>query len=298
MAAIASWARARIHPDNKDLVGTALKTLSAGLSSDRANTRSGAVSALTDLLGSLDDTEEQALAEKFVNMLEDPVPGVRGSAAAGLARLGGNGVAALERALDNPDLRPIATQLLASAGAASKPAVDGLIDLLENGTMEARGDAAVALAAIGPNAAEAVAALQKIVAAPTVAADDSAGLRYTSAYALGRIGTAAAPAVEALQALSTADDPMMATVAVWALLKIEPTKAERFETAVPLLRKALRGDAELVRLEAAVALGDIGSKAASAIPILELVAEDDPVDGVRKAAQAALERIKGSPSTP
>jgi HEAT repeat protein len=91
---------------------------------------------------------------------------------------------------------------------------------------------------------------------------------------------------------------MMATVAVWALLKIEPTKAERFETAVPLLRKALRGDAELVRLEAAVALGDIGPKAASAIPILELVAEDDPVDAVRKAAQAALARIKNSPPTP
>ena len=298
LAAIASWARARIHPDNKDLVVAAFKTLSAGLSSDRANTRSGAVSALTDLLGSLDDTEEQALAEKFVTMLEDPVPGVRGSAATGLARLGGNGVAALERALANPALRPVATQLLASAGAASKPAVDGLIVSLGEGTIEARGDAAVALAAIGPDAAEAVPALQKILTAPTVGEDDSASLRYTSAFALGRIGTAAAPAVEALQALSTSDDPLMATVAVWALLKIEPTKAERFETAVPLLRKALRGDAELVRLEAAVALGDIGPKAASAIPILELVAEDDPVDGVRKAAQAALGRIKGSPSTP
>jgi len=48
----------------------------------------------------------------------------------------------------------------------------------------------------------------------------------------------------------------------------------------------------MARLEAAVALGDIGPAAAAAIPILELVSEDDPAKPVRAAAAAALERIR------
>jgi hypothetical protein len=43
---------------------------------------------------------------------------------------------------------------------------------------------------------------------------------------------------------------------------------------------------------AAVALGDIGPAAASAIPILELVSEEDSVKEVRTAAAAALAKIR------
>ncbi|MFM8985881.1 MAG: hypothetical protein ACKONH_07470 [Planctomycetia bacterium] len=44
----------------------------------------------------------------------------------------------------------------------------------------------------------------------------------------------------------------------------------------------------MVRLEAAVALGDIGPAAATAIPMLELVAEDDPVKPVRAASSRTI----------
>ena len=64
------------------------------------------------------------------------------------------------------------------------------------------------------------------------------------------------------------------------------------ETAVPLLRQALRGEQELVRLEAAVALGDIGSAARAAIPILELIAKEDPVKSVRASATEALAKVR------
>ena len=85
---------------------------------------------------------------------------------------------------------------------------------------------------------------------------------------------------------------MLATVAVWAALKIRPADRSLVETAVPLLRQALRGEQELVRLEAAVALGDIGSAARTAIPILELIAEEDPVKSVRAAATEALAKVR------
>jgi HEAT repeat protein len=65
--------------------------------------------------------------------------------------------------------------------------------------------------------------------------------------------------------------------------------------AIPLLRRALRDERDLARLEAAVALGDIGAAASTAIPILELVAEDDPIKSVRAAAAAALSKIKSKP---
>jgi HEAT repeat protein len=66
-----------------------------------------------------------------------------------------------------------------------------------------------------------------------------------------------------------------------------------FTAAVPLLRKALRGGEQLARLEAAVALGDIGAPAADTVPILELVSEEDPAPAVRAAAKRALEQIRG-----
>jgi HEAT repeat protein len=95
-----------------------------------------------------------------------------------------------------------------------------------------------------------------------------------------------------LRELAQSQDEMLAAVATWAALKTKPDDASQVEAAIPLLRRALRGDRELVRLEAAVALGDIGPAAVSAIPILELVAEDDPVKEVRAAAAAALAKIR------
>jgi HEAT repeat protein len=86
----------------------------------------------------------------------------------------------------------------------------------------------------------------------------------------------------------------MASVAVWALLKVEPENKAQVAAAVPVLRRALRGNRDLARLEAAAALGDLGSAAASALPILELVSEDDPLPAVRTAAAAAVAKIKSA----
>ena len=59
------------------------------------------------------------------------------------------------------------------------------------------------------------------------------------------------------------------------------------------LLESVEGGEQLARLEAAVALGDIGAPAADAVPILELVSEEDPAPAVRAAAKRALEQIRG-----
>jgi HEAT repeat protein len=160
------------------------------------------------------------------------------------------------------------------------------------------GDAAITIAAIGPAAAAAVPELMKMLADPPAssAAEEAAALvrrRFAACYALGRIGEAADVASDRLQELSRSEEDLLATVATWAALKIRPQDASLFESAVPILRRALRGEREIARLEAAIALGDIGAAADSAIPILELVSEDDGSTRVRAAAAAALKKIRG-----
>jgi HEAT repeat protein len=118
-------------------------------------------------------------------------------------------------------------------------------------------------------------------------------LHYAAAYCLGRIGSPAAKkALPRLKELSASSDGMQATVAIWAVLQITPDDQEQFENAVPLLIEALTSEVQTVRLEATIALGDLGPQAKDAVPAIELVSEDDPVRTIRLAAQQALEKIR------
>lgn len=289
LAEVAAWARARIHPDDAALRDEALGRLQAGLDSDRPKVRAASAAGLSDLAGALDAATRQRLAAEFASLLTDAEPTVAMGGGAALVRLGADAVATVRAKLADPATRIAALEILAAIGASSAPATDDLIGLLDDADEQTRSDAAMALAAIGADAAKAVPQLVKLLA------DDKgpAGPRYAAAYALGRLGDAARPALDTLRTLTAADDNVLATVAVWAALKIAPADKNLVETAIPKLRTVLRGEADLARLEAAVALGDIGPAAAAAIPILELVEEDDPIKAVRAAAAEALAKIRG-----
>jgi HEAT repeat protein len=289
LSEVASWALARIHPGDKGLMDVAVKKLRTGLHSDRPNERTAATSGLSDLAEQLDEPLRLELATEFVDLLSDPVPAVGMGGGAALIRLGPTAVGTLREKLSDPALRGRVLEILAALGPVAKPAVDDMIKSLADADPAVRGDAAAAIAAIGPDAAAAVPILVKMLA------DEGAPLeRYPAAYALGRIGPAAKPAVEQLRALATSSDEVLVTVALWASLKINPEDRSLLDQAVPALRKALRAEREIVRLEAAVALGEIGAAAAPTIPMLELVSEEDPSKPVRAAAAAALVKIKGS----
>jgi hypothetical protein len=179
-------------------------------------------------------------------------------------------------------------ELLAEIGAASRPALDAMIAGLSDEDPGYRSNAAMAIAALGGEAKAAVPALEKIVGDEAAAPET----RYASAYALGRIGPDAASAEPLLRKLAESGDDMVATVGVWAALKIKPDDATLFDVAIPKLRQALRQDRELVRLEASVALGEIGPRAVTALPMLEMLAEEDPSRTVRAAAEEAVRRIR------
>jgi len=294
MKSIAQWAGVKIEPRDIAARDAAVLALVRGLANDAAGVRSGSVSALSDLAPTLDDAAAATLAEKFVELLADPDDDTRVQAATSLVRLGRRGAGPLAAAIEDPDRRLFAMELLAAIGPDAAPALDRLAKVLEAGDPAAAGEAALAIAAIGPPAARLVPALDKLLSSPA-GGDSAAGKqqRYAVAYALGRIGAEAKPALERLQVLGTSDDEMLATVATWSALKIGPADASFGQSAVPVLRKALRSHVELVRVEAAAALGDLGAVAQSAVPILELVAEDDPAPTVRAAAADALAKIRG-----
>lgn len=288
LGGVAAWALARIHPDDPALVADAVARLRKGLANADPDARAACINGLSDLSETLGDDVRAELASEFAGLLADADPTAGRSAGAALIRLGSPAVATLRAKLADPALRPNVLEILAAMGPAAKPALGDLVAALGDADPDCRGDAAVAIAALGAEGAEAVPQLQKMLANASAVE----GERYAAAYALGRIGPAAAAAAPALRELAQSQDEMLAAVATWAALKIKPDDASHFEAAIPLLRRALRGDRELVRLEAAVALGDIGPAAVSAIPILELVAEDDPVKEVRAAAAAALAKIR------
>lgn len=288
LAALASWARAALHPDDNELVGAAAAKLRAGLTDESPAVRNAAVEGLSDLAPRLSAADRQALAAALVELLDDPVPAVGLAAGGGLIRLKGDAVASLQAGLDHQPMRNDALEILAEIGPAAAPALDDMIEYLEDADPVSRSDAAFAIAAIGPDAKTAVPALEKLLG------DESAdaSVRYTVAYALGKIGPAAAAAEPLLRSLVESDDDLMATVCAWAALQIKPGDKDLFAAAVPKLRRALQQERELVRLEAAIALGEIGPPAASALPMLELLAEDDPSGQVRAAAEAAVGLIR------
>lgn len=288
LAATAAWARAQIHRGEGSFAAEALKRLLEAVAHADPGVREGAVAGLSDLAGQLDAEQRRQLAATFVGLIADPHPEVGLAAGGALIRLGESSLGALRGKLSDPEIRTHVLEILAGIGPAAKPALDDIVKELDDKDADHAGEAAVAIGAIGPEAAAALPALQRIVGD----AARPAALRYSAAYALGRIGPAAKAAEPDLRKLTEVEDELMATVAVWAALKVAPEDKTLFERAVPLLRRALRADREMVRLESAVALGDIGPAAATAVPMLELVAEDDPVKDVRLAAAAALKKIR------
>jgi len=289
LAAIAAWARARIHPDDADLRSKAVGRLEVELADESPALRQAAVEGLSGLADAFDAEGRKKLASQLTGMIVDPEATVGLAAGGALIRLGADAVEPLREALGSAAVRNDAMEILGEIGPAARPALDEMVAGLTDADPDYQSDAAMAIASIGLEAASAVPTLEKLVGDASTASE----VRYAATYALGRIGGPAAAADPLLRKLAESDDELLATVAVWAALKIKPDDATLFESAIPKLRHALRDEKELVRLEAAVALGEIGPRAGSALPMLEMLAEEDPARPVRGAAAEAVRRIRG-----
>jgi HEAT repeat protein len=280
---LCTWALARMNPEDKQRQKTAVEHLASKLGDkdrDAAHMAARAIAELEPPAELIRPAMEKVMAGADAETADRII-----NAYASLgARILPLAIQALKDAL--PTRRERAMRVLAKIGPEAAPAVPELMGIIQGSDAKQKAEALFVVGAIGAGASAAV---------PAVAAalgDADAQVQQTAAYALGKMGPAAKDAVPALQRLTASSDELLKLAAVWALLQIGPMTDELVKTAVPLLTGALTSPRELVRIEAAMSLGQIGKPAAAALPALEK-SRQDPSSSVRGAAAEAIGKIKG-----
>lgn len=280
LAALSAWSLARVSPKDTAARNKAIKILVGALDNESAPVRAGAVRALAEFPG-----EASQFFPALITLLADENFTVVANTIETLTSFGEPVVPALIDALNDPERRMAAVTILQRLGPKAKAAAVPLVEVVGTSDDPAfRQETGFALAAIGPAASGATDKLLMLLD------DEDPQVVYSAVYALGNIGPAAKNAVPKLSENLRSDDDFLQLSCTWALLKIQPNNTEIVVKSVPLLIEAISELQELGRIEAAIALGEIGAAAKSAIPALR-EAEGDPNPAVRNAASEALRKI-------
>jgi HEAT repeat protein len=261
----------------------------------------------------------------LLDILKDERHPLRPAAAYALAKIGARqAMFLLIQALskdENPEMQivtPVALLLLSPENEAFvRLAVPRLVGLLTHDSSVVRHEAAATLAGIGPKAAPAVGQLAVGLADPDPAlraeylsalgaigppaaealsviipelADPDLHVRYSATYAIGRIGSAAKDASPVLERNLQGRDEFLKMISAWALVHVDPRHPGLATMCAGPLTRALKLPDPRVRREAALALGMLGPAAASAVPELKEVANDQD-ESVRQAVSEALQKI-------
>lgn len=192
---------------------------------------------------------------------------------------------------ENADVRRAAAAFLAAPDLREHAPVDLLVAACRDPDPCVRYEVAATLGDLGAASAPAVDALVEVM--EREAEDDELSRllnpRRTAAGALGRIGPKAASATPALLRRLKAPDPQMQLAAAWSLSRVDP----KIVDGLPILMANLDSTREPNRRNAAEALGNLGPLASEAIPALEKLL-DDEIPAVRREAETALRRIKAT----
>jgi HEAT repeat protein len=277
---VASWALAKLHPDDQQLMKEAVDELTKGLADEKPQMRTAAAKGLQTLQAS-----PEIVAPALMAVASDPDPDVSANIVSALAGLGESVVPRAVKALQNPKARPLALRVLAKLGPKATGAVDALIDISKDADSDGRQKVNFTLAAIGPGASTATEVL-----ANAISSDDK-GVRESALYALREIGPGAKAATRPLLRKMEADKSFDSFAAAWALSRIASGNDAVAKRVLPVLSRGLTNTDEQIRLNSAEALADWGPNAAGAAAELKKVAHEDTSAVVRAAAEAALKRV-------
>jgi HEAT repeat protein len=217
----------------------------------------------------------------FVRMMEDAEASVRLRAIHALAEFGPEAVPALVEALKNKEAAYWAALALAEIGPDAADAVEPLVELARSDDRsEVKAEAFLALGAVGAAAAPAVPELLKAID------DEDTTVHLAATYALGLIGPEARQAGFPLRAKLDTVTGMEKLVTAWALAKIYP-QSEKWQlyTTVTLAR-ALASPVEGERVAAARGLADLRPGPDLAIPAIQAALRDAPAEVVDGALDA------------
>jgi HEAT repeat protein len=277
---VAAWAIAKSHPDDEAAMRLAVEKLTQGLRSNDASLRTAAAKGLQML-----KAPPELIAPAMIAVVNDPDPDVQANVVSAVAGLGEVVVPRVASALENPQLRGPAVQVLTRLGPKAAGAVQPLIAASQGADPHLQTEINLALAAIGPAAAPATDLLAAAISS------EHPGIRESALYALREIGPGAKAAREPLVQRMQADDSFAAFASAWALARIAPEESAVAAAAVPKLTHGLKSADEPTRLECAEALAAWGPAAKSATAALQQVAQTDSSAEVRAAAEAALARV-------
>jgi arylsulfatase A-like enzyme len=149
-------------------------------------------------------------------------------------------------------------------------------------------------------------ALKTLVEAATIASDpnvetaklaegldnEDAAVRYWAATGLGNRGMEAAIWSDFVHNLQLDPSPSVRIAASWALCRMGHP-----ETGVPQLALELEGERQWARLQAAIALDEIGEDARPAIPALQGALKKQPNKYIVRVANKALNDLLGTTNT-
>jgi HEAT repeat protein len=189
-------------------------------------------------------------------------------------------IAALIRALSDPDLRGDAMQLLTMWGPAAQDAAPALLPLLKDDSAPVRASAVTVLGAVGAERKEALSALI------SAAKDGDAGVRWKVAWGL----RTAKPTPEVVAVLIRFLQDPDARVSQEAAQNLEAAGAAAKEAA-PALVALLKHDNKSLRGQAVTALAAVGAESKDTAAALIQAAKDADA-GVRRAVARALRTTK------
>jgi HEAT repeat protein len=282
----------------------AIPALVEGLKSSDASIRRNAAFALGEL-GSDGEPALQALGQVLT---ADPDFEVRRNAAFALGEIGGPAIPVLLTMLNDKDPR-VRRNVTAALVRIGQPAVPHLIRLLKDTDSTMRRNAAVILGGIGPQARDAIPALEQALQ------DHDKGFCWTVKQALRKIKQL--PSEDSADPLRDKDTPVRvnalkepgdtgekAQASIPSLIaslndeKAEVRKHAAFALAnigapaVPALIEALQSNDVNMRKNAVFSLGEIGRDAEPAVPALTAM-KHDPSSNVRWVVDSALKKITG-----
>jgi HEAT repeat protein len=280
---LCTWALARMSPEDKKRQGDAVALLATKLGDKDRDAAHMAARAIAEL---------EPTADIIRPVMEKLISGADAETADrifnALASLGAKIMPLAINALKDPSplRRERSMRVLAKVGPDAAPAIPELLNIIQGDDPKQKVEALFVVGAIGPGASAAV------PAATTALGNSDPQVQQTAAYALGKIGPNAKDAVAPLKGLVGSKDELVKLTAVWALLQIGPRSDDLLKMAIPLLSEGLKSPQQMVRIEAAMSLGEIGKGAASAMPALEAAA-NDANSSVRDAVRDAIKKIKG-----
>jgi len=176
--------------------------------------------------------------------------------------------------------------VMAALGKIGKPAVPPLTELLDAKDPFQVWLAARVLGAIGPDAADAIPTLQKILDRETERIDSDLSLISACGLAIVQLGGEADPIVSKIAELLTISTPELRFTTARALARF----GRKGGKAVPAMIKLLDDKEDVIRQQAIITLQAFGPAAKDAVPAIGMKLSDPDFD-VRRNAVALLKAL-------